>query len=363
MTRNRDVLEELVESGGIAIRRSPIFDEAPTAIARLDADRVEGMLLGVAIGDALGRPSEGRRPEVRRKRFGEIRDYMVGRRATEPIGLPSDDTQLTFWILEQLNEDRGFVPEHVARKIVRGGVIYGMGGTVARARKALKQGVHWTEAGQRSAGNGALMRIAPMLVPHLRSATSELWVDTALSAMMTHNDSSSISSCVAFIDMLWSLLGRASPPPREWWIERYVERASALEDGTTYQPRGGRFAGEPHRCSTFVDEKVRWALERALSTVDACNSWYSGAYMLETMPSVILILARHGHDPEEAILRAVNDTKDNDTIAAIVGAAAGALHGRSAFPRRWIDGLSGRTGDDDDGKVFELLEQTRALWC
>lgn len=68
MTTKREVLDELLERGGIAIQRSPIFDRAPTPIDRIDADRVEGMLLGVAIGDALGRPSEGRRPEVRRQR-------------------------------------------------------------------------------------------------------------------------------------------------------------------------------------------------------------------------------------------------------------------------------------------------------
>jgi ADP-ribosyl-[dinitrogen reductase] hydrolase len=73
------------------------------------------------------------------------------------------------------------------------------------------------------------------------------------------------------------------------------------------------------------------------------NAWYSGAYLLETVPTVIYILMRHGHDPEEAIVRAVNDTKDNDTVAAIVGAAVGALHGRSGLPARWIDNLLGRT--------------------
>ena len=64
----------------------------------------------------------------------------------------------------------------------------------------------------------------------------------------------------------------------------------------------------------------------------------------------------HSSDPEEAIVRAVNDTKDNDTIGAIVGAAVGALHGESALPRRWVDGLLGRTvADVDDRKLFGLI--------
>ena len=85
--------------------------------------------------------------------------------------------------------------------------------------------------------------------------------------------------------------------------------------------------------------------------------------MLETVPSVIYILMRHGHDPEEAILRAVNDTKDNDTTAAIVGAAVGALHGKNSIPEKWLRNLSGRTTDSDDGRVFDLIETAkRKFW-
>jgi ADP-ribosylglycohydrolase len=77
---------------------------------------------------------------------------------------------------------------------------------------------------------------------------------------------------------------------------------------------------------------------------------------------MLYILMRYGTDPEEAIVRAVNDTRDNDSVAAIVGAAVGALHGRAGLPRRWIDGLSGRTAATDDGRMFELLEAARSLW-
>lgn len=97
--------------------------------------------------------------------------------------------------------------------------------------------------------------------------------------------------------------------------------------------------------------------------LEACNRWYSEAYLLETVPSALYILMKHGHDFEQAVLRAVNDTKDNDTIAAIVGAAAGALHGRRSIPLRWIENLYGRTTDRDDGRVFELLDRAATLWA
>ena len=59
------------------------------------------------------------------------------------------------------------------------------------------------------------------------------------------------------------------------------------------------------------------------------------------------------------MVRAVNDTKDNDTVGAIVGAAIGALYGREAFARQWVTDLSGRTSMDDDGRGFEIIEAAR----
>jgi ADP-ribosylglycohydrolase len=103
--------------------------------------------------------------------------------------------------------------------------------------------------------------------------------------------------------------------------------------------------------------------QKADSTVlDASELWYSGAYLLETVPTVLHILMRHGGDPEEAIIRAVNDTKDNDSIAAIVGAAVGALHGCARLPDRWKRGLLGRTRESDNGRIFELIDAAVRLF-
>ena len=71
---------------------------------------------------------------------------------------------------------------------------------------------------------------------------------------------------------------------------------------------------------------------------------------------------QHGDNPEEALIRATNNTKDNDTIGAIVGAAVGALHGKSAIPEKWIKKLSDRTPFSDDGHIFTLLERAKSPW-
>lgn len=330
------------------------LDVAPKG-PEFDFDRVEGMLLGVAIGDSLGNTTEGMLPSRRRQRHGEIRDYLESRHASGAVGVPSDDTQLTFWTLEQLIEDGRFVPENVA-ECFSGRQIFGIGSSVKQFLRNRDRGDPWYHSGAKSAGNGALMRISPILLPHLRSGGSQLWKDAAACAMVTHNDRLAMSSAVGFVRLLWDLLDMKEAPSKDWWLDTYVETVRDIEGETRHKPRGGREVGYEGTGWEFTATFVAEAARQDLSVVDAGAIWYSGAYLLETIPSVIYILMKYGHDPEEALVRAVNDTKDNDTIASIVGAAIGALYGADALPERWRRGLLGRTGVDDDGAVESLIK-------
>jgi hypothetical protein len=146
------------------------------------------------------------------------------------------------------------------------------------------------------------------------------------------------------------------PPALAWWLDAYCGRARLIEGDVVLEPRHPAlaFRGPAWR---LVYTEVRRALAEGLTVLDACERWYSGAFLLETVPSVLYILARHGDDPEQALIRAVNDTKDNDTIGAIVGAALGALHGRSALPERWVTGLLG----DVMGEIMSVIDNLRDL--
>ncbi len=361
---NLETLAWLFETGAIELRRGPLFDEAPPALPRgaVLRDRVEGMLLGLAIGDALGNTSEGLLPGERRARYGEVCDYLPNRYAEDRrVGLPSHDTQLAFWTLAQLLEDGELVPEHLARRFAAER-IFGIGATVRGFLANLNAGVPWHQAGPHSAGNGALMRIAPVLLPHLSAPSPVLWADTALAALLTHNDSASTAACLAFVRLLWELLGRDTPPAPEWWLARYRETARALELEKAYAPRGGVYPDFRGPLWRYVEAVVPPAWAEGLSVLEAGRRWYSGAYLLETVPSVLYVLMRHGQDPEAAIVRAVNDTKDNDTVAAIVGAAVGARHGRKRLPGRWVENLLGRTRAHDDGEVARLLDAACDRW-
>ena len=242
--------------------------------------------------------------------------------------------------------------------------IFGIGQTVREALRRYRSGTPWYETGVPSAGNGALMRIAPVLRSRTsRAPRSELWADAALAAMITHNDRGSTATCIAFIALLWELLDRDDVPAPGWWLDTFVAIARELEGDTTSSTRRARCASSTRgRSGASPRNGYVKRSPRSSMSIDAGDAWLSGAYLLETVPCVLYILGRYGHDPEEAILRAVNDTWDNDTAAAIVGAAVGALHGRRALPQRWIAGLLGRTAADDDGEVFRLAEAAVERW-
>ncbi len=363
MIDNRALLAELLSTGRLRVASNPV-DLASPEVGAVSWDNVAGMLLGLAVGDSLGNTSESLVPERRRTLFAEVRDYLPNDHASHRcVGLPSDDTQLAYWTIEQILEDRGLVPERLARKFGSRGRIFGIGQTVRAFLAAHRKGSAWIDAAQESAGNGALMRIAPVVLPHLASPSGALWADASLAGAVTHNDYASNAACVAFVRVLWSALLAKAPVASGFWLERFVETARSVEgDEPRYMSRAPRHSGARTSMWRFTERVVRDALARDLPAVDACDSWYSGAFLLETVPSVLYLLERHGNDPEEAIVRAVNDTHDNDTVAAIVGAAVGALHGLEAIPRRWRDSLLGRTTHDDDGRVPELMEQARRAW-
>ena len=326
------------------------------------ADRVRGMLLGVAIGDSLGNRTESINPGDRAAQFGRITGYLPSRYANGAIaGTPSDDTQLTARTLEQLIELGALVPDELAFRIADDR-IFGVGRATLEFCKAMRAGAPWWEATQASAGNGALMRIAPMVLPHAVNGGLGLWTDVALATAVTHNDPLAIATSVSWVALLWRLLNADVPESPDEWLETYTEVLRALDVGIEYDARvpSGPLQHWRGRCSMLLDTEVRHAVLQRTPVRDAGDRWHSGAYLLETVPSVLHIVSMYGNDPRSAMLAAANDTRDYDTIGAVVGAAMGAAHGTAWIPPEWREPLLGRTRADDDGHYFDLIDQAIA---
>ena len=357
MIDNSNLLSDLINEGIMRVHDGLIFHSQPAHLPyNCCFDKVEGMLLGAAIGDSLGATSEGLSADERYSTHGEIRYFIPGRRSDyKAVGVPTDDTQLTFWTLKQLTMDDGLAPENLAKRFCKHHIV-GIGSTVRGFIHNYKD-LHkpWDKSGHDSLGNGSLMRISPIVVPYLKCPHPSMYADAAIDAMMTHNSYANNATCVAFINILWQLMAMTTTPDTSWWVKTYCSVAKELEGNTQYSP--GSNSQYTYRGSLwqYTEMVIEDAINRGLSVKEACDKWGSHASLFETVPSVLYILALYGNYPEEAIIRAVNDTGDNDTIGSIVGAAVGALHGLKGLPHQWIEGLTGRTRSNDDGEIFKLI--------
>ncbi len=299
----------------------PRAAEADSArIRRLVGDRVRGMLLGLAIGDALGNTSEGMTPAERREIHGtsrgelpsDIRDYLPNRREDmRAVGLPSDDTQLA----------SGLWSHCYAAVSPRPG---GTGRHVHETQPDLRHRddgdgfSHGLPTGRQSVVRGGKTQRRERGTNAYRSGCStpfaehvvRLWQDVVVATVLTHRERGGRGCGCGLHRSAGGYLtrgvdardGTAPDIPARWWAETFLKYGRTVETGVAYE-RGGR--GAPFRGSlcSWVEQEVFSAIAAGTGVLEAAERWCSGAYLLETVPCVLHILACHGNDPEEAISR------------------------------------------------------------
>lgn len=316
----------------------PASTTLPAGVPPVDA--FVGCLLGVGIGDALGRPAEAQPPDIIRERFGSLTDFRPWRGWTSgPIGTVTDDTQMTMCIAESIVATGGVDPDDVADRFVawlpQG---RGKGRTCTQAVLNLQAGSTWDHSGVRSAGNGAAMRVAPVGLLHARRA-AELRRDAAITAVITHADPMAVVSAVAQATAVaWlthTSAGQFSPDRMLSAVDAMI---GDLPDPGARERRPGAGRGRV---------KLRDRLMMVADLLDATPSeafsrLHNGAFVLESLPSSWWCFLRFADDPERVLVTAANGGYDADTVASMAGALCGALHGRDAFPDRWRDQLEFR---------------------
>ena len=171
-------------------------------------------------------------------------------------------------------------------------------------------------AGERSNGNGSLMRIAPLA--YFGTEDDEI---RAVSAI-THAHRISVESCVCFVKLIRNLIG-----------------GNTFEDSLRFSiPDGDEFA---------------FLADIASQPRDAVRS---GGYVLDTLAAAIWCFA-NTDSYEECVLAAVNLGSDSDTTACVAGALAGAVYGYRAIPSEWLDTLRGK--DIIEHCLFPGFEKVR----
>ncbi len=162
MIDNSGLLKSLMTRGRIRLQDGDTLREIPPPLPEsIGFQKVEGMLLGLAIGDSLGAASEGMLPSERLRRHGEVRGYLASRISDwRPVGVPTGDTQLSFWTLEQLIID---VPEEYQGAIIqelslRKGELVAVESTGTTRSSPLRAAAAITSGRQASAGNEEFSR-------------------------------------------------------------------------------------------------------------------------------------------------------------------------------------------------------------
>ncbi len=143
-----------------------------------------GCLVGLAIGDALGKDFEGLSFEEIRERYGYIRDIGDGEW--------TDDTEQALILAESIASTLYFSPDDFASRLKNIGLSRFYGPTSSKAIERLKRGLSWRESGVFSDTDGSAMRVAPIgLVYHFNYNLIEKYA--ILSSIITHKGNAAIA--------------------------------------------------------------------------------------------------------------------------------------------------------------------------
>ena len=287
--------------------------------------RYRGSLLGLAVGDAVGTSLEFKRPG----NFEPINDMVGGGPFSLRAGQWTDDTSMALCLAESLIECRDFCPRDQIERYVRWyreghlsstGRCFDIGNTVAGALHRFERtGEPFsgsTDPG--SAGNGSIMRLAP--VPMFLSRFPHKAIETSGdSSRTTHGTKAAVDACRYFGALL-------------------VGAINGIEKGTLLAKRFSPIPGywDLHPLVPEIDEIASGSFARK-SPPDIVGS----GYVVKSLEAALWAF-HHGASFRDGCLLAVNLGDDADTTGAVYGQLAGAYYGEEGIPARWRDKITMR---------------------
>ncbi len=291
------------------------------------ADRARGVMLGLAVGDALGAALEWDHPDQITARYGgPLRDLVASK--LWRLGEWTDDTAMATALAESLADRAGYDEDDVlARYLVWSrSAPKDIGATVSHAlarasvpADSRRAAAAWHEqTGGHSAGNGSLMRTAPIAI-RFRNDVGAIERVSRSESSLTHHDPLAGDACT-FLNLTIAALLNGKPPP----TSSSVVGQAAAEARTT------------------TAEQLMEPVQRQIGFVlTALRVAFWAAFTADTL--------------EQAIVSAANLGGDADTNAAITGALAGARFGAAQIPQRWLEPLQAR--DHIAGLATRLLRE------
>jgi len=299
--------------------------------------RAAGALYGLALGDALGMPTQMLSREQITTRYGQVLTGFHSAPADHPLaaGMPAgsvtDDTEQALLLARLLIDGAGTVDTaELARRLAaweddmrsRGSLDL-LGPSTKLAVERVLAGAPLDEVGRQGTTNGAAMRITPVGIA-VPSASLDTLVDRVVEASeLTHNTGVALAGAAAVAAAVSAGIDGATVP----------EAVALAVTAARQAVRRGFWVA-----AADVAERIVWAtdLVRGMSPEQACErvNLLVGTSLAtqESVPAAFALLSVLPDDPWHATLLAASVGGDCDTIAAITGAIAGACHGVDAFP-------------------------------
>ncbi|MEL0538625.1 ADP-ribosylglycohydrolase family protein [Staphylococcus debuckii] len=287
----------------------------------------KGMLYGALVGDALGVPVEFE------NRGSFNIDSMIGYgTCNQPPGTWSDDSSLTLCLAENINEQGNL--DSLMQKFVRYlndgyltpfGAAFGVGNSTTQAIRRYEAGTPAEQCGGTSEynnGNGALMRIAPLIKCLPEEMAFNEVVDKVIAyTRITHGHPRSHIASIIYVEILRNItLGHT--------FKMSVENTE--KELSIYLKQDAELSEEYQNYFEKVFQSDFYQLPQSYIQ--------SSGYVVDTLEAALWCIG-NSNNFKDAVLKAVNLGGDTDTVGSITGSIAGLLYGIQAVPDIWIENL------------------------
>lgn len=267
---------------------------------------MSNVLLGCAIGDALGVPFETMKADNPAIINWDGKSFLGSPHHNLLPTQYSDDTQMSLMVAESLIENKGFNPKDLSDRYVDwivSGRARGYGRTTLMAVQKLQSGVHWSESGiEGSYGNGTAMRSAPFGI-YFKNDIAELIEVVKIDSAITHQSYDAEAGALT------------------------IALTTALIANHDEEDLISRIAYDlPDSCVKQSLSKLHVMINIGLPAAQALSIIGTSANVRETVPAAIYCYLKFDNY-YDAVLAAIKAGGDTDTTAAIVGSLFGAKSG------------------------------------
>lgn len=308
----------------------------------------KNILLGIAAADALGAPVEFKSSnELDMEAIASNYTYEPNRLTgfgtwKKPVGTYTDDTAMSLCTAEFLlggSPTTTRLMKLYSRWLHEGhwtadGEVFDIGNTTLRAITNFDQTGDVSKCGPndiRSNGNGALMRILPILPFVQHRLFSDVYAICEKVTACTHAHPISINSSVIYMDLAINICKHRHKFTPQDYLDGVQDCVGLLDAGDVF---GNFFEEDFEKKPIEADPNgyVVGSLEIAIHSLLSTNSY------------------------RDAVLKAIAYGGDTDTNAAITGGLAALLYGYQSIPEEWLAPLKRKE------EIIALADQLDQLY-